>query len=380
MIKKSLCLLLVLLLCPLLSGCWNYRGINEMTIVAGVAVDKNPDNGNYQLCFEFIDISAPVKDKGASGKLIEAEGETIFDAVRNAKKRAGSKLYFGHTQVLIISQDLARSEDIGRILDWFLRDGECRETMYVAISQEKTAADLFQLEGIDQTVISIKLQKLLYGDSKVTASTEAVELYTTFETLNSQGRDLVLPAVHKVVNKNVPTCEVNGLAVFKGERLAGFLSPQETKYFLFVIDAIKGGLFPFSSVENERPDSTLEIHKSKTKLSLRKTEAGPRILVKSDTIAFLDEYMETRVDLKEPKVIELEAIASKELQSNIEGVIKKVQTDFGSDIFGFGNFIYKKDTDLWNQLHDGWEERFRYLDVAVEAEIHITGTASLNRS
>ena len=51
----------VILICTLIatvslfpSGCWNYREINFLTMVAGIAVDKLPD-GRFLVTFESVD-------------------------------------------------------------------------------------------------------------------------------------------------------------------------------------------------------------------------------------------------------------------------------------------------------------------------------------
>ena len=150
MIKKCVCLILALLFALPAAGCWSYRGLDEMTIVSGIALDKDKETGNYLLSFEFVDLSGSVKENGPESKIIESEGKTIFEAVRNAKKKLRNKLYFGHAQMLIINQDIAKEEDIGSIMDWFMRDGEVRETINMAISREQTAQDIFNAVGIDQ--------------------------------------------------------------------------------------------------------------------------------------------------------------------------------------------------------------------------------------
>jgi spore germination protein KC len=141
--KKLISLFLCCFSLVLLAGCWNYRGLNEMTIVSGIAVDRNPENGNFHLTFETIDMSIPVKEKGLTPRIIEAEGKTLFDAARGAKRRNDDKLYFGNTQVIIVSELIAKEDGLHSVIDWFMRDGEGRETLTFAISQEKNARDRF---------------------------------------------------------------------------------------------------------------------------------------------------------------------------------------------------------------------------------------------
>jgi spore germination protein KC len=60
-------------------------------------------------------------------------------------------------------------------------------------------------------------------------------------------------------------------------------------------------------------------------------------------------------------------------------VVKKVQGEFGSDIFGFGNMIYRKDPKLWKKLREDWSETFSGLSVEVSSKIEIVTTSWLEK-
>lgn len=377
--KKILACLLLPLLFLSLSGCWNYRGLDEMDIVSAMALDKDEQSGIYKFSFEFVDVSGPVKEEGATGKIIESEGKTLFDAVRNAKKRAEHKLYVGHTQVLILSRSLVESEDLSPILDWLMRDGEVRETMYLAISLEPTAADILKGEGLDQKVIGIKLQELLDKDNEITGATVKTALYQGFDVLNTPGNDLALSAVWLNRNEDEKVCEVNGLAAFKGERLAGFLTPEETKYYLAITNKLKGGVIPFSTKEGEKPDATLEIFKCKTRRSVLREGDLPKIRLEVNLTVVIDEYMPPFVELDMKRLEELKPLISKQVQAEVEAVIHKMQR-YEADIFGFGELVHKRDNRLWESISEDWENLFPNLEVEVEVKPHILGTSSLSRS
>jgi spore germination protein KC len=377
MIKKVSYIIFILLLIIPLGGCWNYRGLNEMTIVAGVAIDKNPQNGNYQLSFEILDLTAPIKEEGLSAKIVESEGKTLFDAARNAKKREVNKLYFGQMQIVVISEEIARNQDISDIIDWFLRDGECRETMCVIISQEKTARDIL---NIGEDVIATQIHNIIKSDKEITASTIRVELYKIFSILKAEGKSLTLPAIHNVINDGKPTSEANGIAVFKDKRLIGFLTPDESKYYLFAVNQIEGGVLTFASSGEDSDNISLEISKNSTKRSVDFRDGKVKIIIKTDTTVYLNEFMGYNDALDEQQLAALEDAAGAELENNINLVIQKVQSEYDSDIFGFGNMIYKKDLQLWNQLSDTWEEQFKSLEVEVQSDVHIVNTASIKES
>jgi spore germination protein KC len=141
--KRLLVGLTTILLASTLCGCWNYRSLDQVDIVVGIAVDFDKRTNRYKLSYEIADLLSTQKKGSINGKIVESEGKTLFDAVRNAKRKEADKLFFGSAQIIIISQELAREMGIMKVIEWFLRDAECRETMCVALSQEDTARKNF---------------------------------------------------------------------------------------------------------------------------------------------------------------------------------------------------------------------------------------------
>jgi len=378
--KGAAVAVMIFLTAMLLGGCWNYRGLNEMSITAGVAIDRETDTGLYHLSIEYIDLTKPVKQQGIKAGLLESYGTTLFDAVRNAKKRIVNKVYLGHTGLLVLGEDVAQNTDISTIIDLFLRDAECRETMCVAVSQEPKAKDLLSIEGIGQPMVAFEIQKIIEEDHKVTSSIPYVELYEIYNILNSPGIELALPAFHNTMNDGEPASEANGTAVFRGERLVGYLTPEETRYFLFATNEVQGGVITCASQEGGPEDATLEISKSETKTSFDYQNGQLTMDIETETDVFLDETVEPMDALDKPAIKTLETGAAQKVVKGIGNVIEKVRTDFGSDIFGFGNKIYKRDLKLWKQLQDQWDDVFRTMAVNVKGRVNIINTASIKKS
>lgn len=374
--KKGKYFILIILILFLLCGCQGYRGLDELSIVTGIAIDKMPENDNYLLSFEIVDLTVPTKEEGLKRLIIESEGKTLFDAVRNAKRRVTNKLYFGQAQIIILNQEIARKEDVGIIVDWFLRDVEVREAMCFIISQEETARNILETEAITHPLVSGEIFNILEKDQETTSTTLCVELYKAFAILGSEGRELTLPVIHRVINNGEPVSEANGTAVFKENKLVGFLPPEESKNYLFIVDEVKGGILTFSAFREE-DDISLEIFKNKTNMSFDYKDGKIKITVKTDTTVYLGEVMRPYASMDEEEIGELEDIAESKLEEDIANLIKKVQSEFGADIFGFGSMIYKRDLKLWKQLADNWDEHFRSLEVEVQSEIEIANTASI---
>ncbi len=375
--KKLLVKLCVLILALVLTGCWDYRGLNQINIVTGMAIDMDDVTGQYLITFEVADLSGNVAQQGAKAKVIQAEGRTVFDATRNAKLRTEHKLYFGDMQMLIISNYLASHEDIGGIIRWFLAQYECRDTVCVAVSMEQTASSIFQLTDEEKNIKAFELYQIITEDNQNTSSSASdVMLYKIYGIIHTEGKMLTLPLVHQPLNNEKPVNELFGTAVYKAEKMVGTLNPEESKYFLFATDQVKGGMLTLPLGDEEIYDISLEVSKNTTRVSYTDDDNGNIVVhIKTDSDVSLGE---TRLDIdmsSEKQIKALEDAAADALEKNIAKVVKKVQTQYNSDIFGFGSMIGKQNNKRWEQVGSQWDTLFPNLLVEVDSSVHIINSA-----
>ena len=366
---------LCLLPAMLLSGCWSYRSLNDISIVMGIGIDKDPATGNYKVSSEIVDLTKSVKQSAPGAKLIESEGRTIFDALRNAKRKLLNKLYFGNAQIAAISESVAREDGIMDAVDWVMRDAEGRETINMLIAKGGDAKDLLVLNGADQAILSLELDAIISEDAKSTSSTAHTELYDVYDILNCQGVGLTLPAFHITVNDGQKVAESDGIAAFSGDKLVGFLSPEETKFFLIATGMCHGGILALARSGAGAPDVALEIADSKEKTTFESSGGQLSFRIETETDVYLAETMEN-IDVMDSQQIEqLQTEAGKRLELEINALIKKVQTELKTDIFGFGQIVHRRDWRLWNQLKDGWSQTFQTLPVTISCKVNIKNTA-----
>jgi len=364
----------LLVLPALLTGCWSYRSLGDFSIAMGIGVDKTLE-GKYKICVEIVDFTKSLKDAAPGSKIVVAEGETLFDAVRNAKRRLLNRLYFGNIQVVAVGEEFARTDGIADVVDWFLRDAECRETVTLLLAQGDGAEKLLSTKGIDQSITSLELDNIITEDQKTTSSTAYVEVYMAYFMLHCPGASLALPAFHDTKNGEQTAVEANGIAAFSEDRLVGFLSPADSKFFLLATGKCKGGILPVSAGGSGKIDTSLEIHGTKTKTSFTRSGGKPSFRIDVEIEAFLAETT-AQIDVLDAKAIEaLEASSGDAVKADIERVVKAVQTELRTDILGLGHKIYQRDVDLWNRLEKDWSSIFPTVPVEVSCEISIVNTA-----
>ena len=342
-------MLLPAILCMiLLSGCWDYRNMDDINIVAGVAVDLNDDD-QYELTLELVN-TASMKDKGGDDSLVvTAEGPTVFEAARNAKKKLYNKLYFGSMRIIIISQELAEKEGIADVIDVFLRDVEPRETTFTVISQEQSASRILSASGLDTLNVSYEISEIILEAVKVDTSTKSVQLYEVYNILHAKGVELVLPAVHLTENNEEEVAEINGAAVFSGDKLIEFLSPEDTRYFLMTTERDTRGAISLPEPGDKD---------SKVALEIMRLDSKPQVHYKNGSITIT---VSINIDYKVAGYPGIENISPQEfedlnrdmeqvLRQRITNAFEKIQKGPGTDIYGFGQMLYKKQHTVWLEI------------------------------
>lgn len=359
------------------SGCWNYNGLNELTIVSGFSVDRKEGEDYYTMAFQIMDLSQPIKSVGPKAKVIESVGYTLFDAIRNAGTKLAGRLYFGNAQVMVIGERVAKEDNLRGLIDFLMRDAELRETVYLTVSQEDPAEVLKQ-EGVDMEVSAFEIKRIIETDNEVSASTISDELYQIYNDLESPGVSPLLPVVRTIQSHKEKIVQANGSAVFKDQRLTGYLSTAESKSLLFIQDSIEGGILPmYLETPEVRGWYSLEIKKNKTKVSYYFNENGIHFSIKTKTDVMLAE-VGFPVDISEKALLrKLEVVAEEQLELGMMSLIHRAQQELKADIFRFGNQIYRNDLKIWRQLEPHWETEFSNLNVDVQSEVSIIGTSFL---
>lgn len=369
--------IIILLQTTTMTGCWNYREIDKLTIVAGVAIDKGK-NHKYQITIETIEISGAQDAKPVSQQ-ISIEGDTIFDAVRNEISLTGKRLYWSHTKVVILSKEIAK-EGILRVVDWFNRDSETRADVLLIVSRESKAKDIFNGNGTTDQIKSFVLAEMLKSEKSLSKA-PITELWKFANDLETNGIVAILPSVHLQKNNGHYSPQISGTAIFSRDKLIGFIDSAETKNMLFAMDEVKGGLLTLngSSSKYSTPIS-LEIFNSKTKKKPIIHNGKIDYKINIDTTVSLDEIGGSTNILEVKKIRQLEQQAGYVLKHRVEKCIKHIQSSYGVDVFGFGKQLQKEEPKIWEQVAPRWDKgKFKDIQVNVNTKVHIKGSGMLSK-
>ena len=374
--RRFIILILLILLNSIFScGCWNYNDIEKSLLVTGFAIDKNEQKGKYQLTMEILDFEMSGKDAKQGTKYVESEGKTIFDAIRNAISITGKRLYWPHADVCIISEQIAK-EGLIPVIDFIYRDSELRTELYILISKEKTAKEILLQEKLLSKSSSDNIYEMLQ-EQKSEGKFPSIFMYRLINYLSSG--DAILPSIELKEVLGKKTAILTGTAIFKSDKLVGYINEAESQALLFVNDLVKGGIITVDEDLTNTSEVSLEIFKSKTKI--KPSYIDDKLTMDIDIkleVAIAENASYTNY-ISGKNFLKLKKDAEEKVKTSVEDLIQKVQLVYDADIFSFGLKVNRDLPKVWRKVESDWNNTFKNLNSNVNVSINIRNSAIVKK-
>ena len=367
---KLACIMVVLsFICAMFTGCWDYKKIDDLTLVAGVAIDRSDNGIGYKVSLETIDFSMSVQENSVKTQIIQLEGNTIFEAFNKTKTQIVKQLYFPDMQILCISEKIAAEDGLKDIVESFIRSTDIRESVYVIISRDESAEKIITQNDNMSTVISAEINELIDEIGNNVSSGKKTNLYKIYNNITASA-DIALPAFS--VNEDRPV--IDGIALFKDAKLAGYLEQDYAEYYQMSADLINYATFSFPI--NKDFNTSISITNNMSDISYEiKENRGLRLKVQVKFDASVREvYSNIDVDSINGENIFKEACES-HISQNIYDLIDKSRRDYNVDILDFAGYIYRNDPKYWEEIKDKWDDMLKEAEIVVNVEANFTNTS-----
>lgn len=387
--KKGILILLILSI--FLTGCWNRRELNELAITLALGIDKSEDE--YLISAQVVvpsEVSLSGGKVGSPVTLVQAKGETVYEAIRKMTKSSPRKIYPGHLRMLVLSESVAK-EGIGDPLDLISRDWEFRSDFYVVIARDSTAEHILNIQTPLENIPANKMFNTLKVSEENWSATAGVTIDELIVDLRSEGKEAVLTGIlfsgkhedgsnKQSLETILPGVEIqyDDLAAFKGDKLVGWLTEDESRGYNGIRNEVKNTVATISCPEEGK--ANIEVLRFKSKVEGKVKNGKPEVDVKVHIIANVG-AIECPFDISKPESIEaLEKIYEKEVEETINHSISSVQDKYETDIFGFGDAIHRSNPKEWKKLEKQWDQHFTELEVNVKVDVKIRKTGTVNNS
>lgn len=400
----------------LLSGCWDYREINQLAFVIGVGVDGK--TGERELAAHHL-VALPGQGGAQGGMsggggiaapamLQSATGQSVGDAFTELHSLTGRATSYSHVRVLVLGEKLAR-EGLLSTLDTFTRWYEFRRTMSVFIARPDAEAVL----KVQSPLVTDPVEYLI-GLSAIPAlgMSNPVELDDLLIQIQSYRRQPVIPLIEPVTEPELEVDEngrggdgkasgggdgqgsqsgqggqgevpkppkavrVAGMAVFRGDRMVGSLDLAETVLWLILSGELRRTFITVHDPVN--PVHHLSIQLSDLKRRVKPGPLNPPALHIEIELAGDIMEIESGVDYSEERQRRrLESALERQLTRRATQLIRRAQEEFRGDIFEFGAAYVTKflTWDPWVR-YDWLHKAFPRARVSVEVRVNMVRTGT----
>lgn len=389
--------LIVLLSIFLLSGCWNYRELNDMSIAGSIGIDYDVENNLFDVSVQVFKAKKSGSDNAGSSSdespvvLYEEKGKTVHEALRNAVKEAPKKLYIGHLDLIVFGEDLAKTHFF-ESLDFLFRDVESRKDFNIILAKGGTAKDVLKVLTPLETNPSTSMMQTLIANSTFKGTAPTVSFDEALAYIYNEGIELTLPTVEIVgdtkksdeadsIAKIDPKTALvfNSVAVFKNNKLIGYLNEEESLGFSIITGQIGSSVIPFPC-DDSGNYASFEIIKMKSGATVKKDGDQIKSEIAISAKASLSE-INCAIDLTDDKEYKrIEEMANKATEQIVQKALNKVMKEYKSDIFGFGDQLFRTEYQYWKTIKPDWDSKFPEIETSIKTKITLFTKGSTTTS
>lgn len=393
--KKSKKIILIFLSCftaIFLSGCWDYMEIQRRGYVLGLGIDTSEQKDIQKNKIEAMQteesvpkyiytMQVPIIAKatikpgvqGGSGgngskKVwnLRVAGNSFFEANREYSTRIDYPPFYEHLKVIVINEGVARG-GIYAPLDFIFRDPEMRRRTKVFVTPGE-AYNILDITPNIEDYPSMYLRSLPNNARKNSRILHKTDIGSISEAFHS-GKDFMLPKVEA----NKTEIKDAGAAVFKKDKMVGWIDEIQTNYAKWVSNTVLGGTLTVESPDDPKSQVSLEIKSLKT--DVKPVVNGEQITFDISTkgifhIAEINHPHDKRAE-EQDFIREVERIAEKKAEKQMREVIEYVQGEYGADVFFFHKAMQRYAPDTWDKVEKDWDNIFPKVKTNIKVNIKI---------
>ncbi len=383
--------ILLLIICFLLTGCWDNVEIDSKCFISTIGIDVGKDIEQLKrakeiksdepfatreikklkVTYGYPDMSQLGPEKGgtAESKSLSAEGTSMQDALILASLKSSRKLTLGHSKLLLLSNEILQyPEAVKEIMDYFQREPFLNRMMHVVVTEGDTNEYISHKPDMEKNI-----EYYISGLMTHTERRASVMPMTVNEMLRllTENGNVLIPKI--LLDKETNEIILKGVAIIKDYEVVGNLSSLESADLAIIRGSNQGGS-RLIYVKGRPLDFTFEgesreikiINKSKNKLNIQ-------IVVQLEA-QIKGYYAEEKVS-KSLDAEVVEADIKKAMSEECTKVANMIQHNYGIDPFGIQEYLTKFQPSLWKEIKDNWDDVYSNsnIEIIVETKIRRIG-------
>lgn len=383
--KKFTAIFMIILILFSVTGCKGTKTeIENLAVVMATGYDQLPEN-KYLLTVQVLNPQkqshgASVEEKGV-GEQAAADvtiysdiGASPAEAIAHLSTRIGKNLFFAHSKYTVIGKGLAEA-GLTTLIDSLLRGYITRPDIPILVTKGKAADIVSSLTNDDKipanTVYRLIRQQSIMGYTPV---------QTRMNFANKLSSKTSAPTAGVInLNKNIDSIfEMEGTAVFKNDKLIGFLNKNQTRGVQWINGKVKGGNLVIPS-ENHKIIS-FEILDSSSRIEAIKKNDSVMMQISIKEKANIREMPGDLDPMENEKIMdELSKIQNEAIEKEVKQALFAAQKELKADIFDFGEIVHKTYPKEWNKMQENWQHIFPLIEVKIMINSSLEGTGTISK-
>ena len=257
------------------------------------------------------------------------------------------------------------------------------------MQKRRTAEKILNIQTVLERIPANNIFNILHTSEHRLSNTRAVTLAKLIVDLEREGKEGVLTGIYIIgdeesgsskqnVESITPTAQLklDGIAVFKEDKLVGWLTDEEGIAYNIITDQVKNTLGTLSCPEGGKVNINVDNLTSKLKNTI--VDGKPEIEIDIQISGNIGE-IDCEIDItKEETIKMLEKTYEEQVEKNVNETIQVVQDDFQSDIFGFGAAIHQSNPKEWKKIKNQWGTEFSEIKTTVKVKVNIRHFGTVN--
>lgn len=368
----------LILLLPLLSGCYNYRELNDLGITTAVSIDYK-DN-NFYVIAEVIN---PIKQQDASSSNnspfvnYNSSSSSLQDAFRKVVLESPRQLYAAQLEIIVLSEEVVNNH-LEEVLEYFARDPESRTEIKIIVAKTEDSTKAITLQTLLTSLSSSNIIKSLDLQSKVLGMSYPVTLNELLNMYIDPYLEVVLPSMTLYGNyeigdekENITTSspkaivKIDGSTITKDNKILGYLDLEESK----ILNLINGKLKE-TIIKMNYYDGYIIFEPNRIKVS-RELDIKNNIIKINISGYSKTKEIQSNINLKDPKEVEkLNKALNMELEKKITDTFNSIREKYGTDVFGFQELYYRTNYKYFKENCTNWYENI-YPKIKLEVKANV---------
>lgn len=368
----------LILLLPLLSGCYNYRELNELGITTAVSIDYK-DN-NFYVIAEVIN---PIKQQDASSSNnspfvnYNSSSSSLQDAFRKVVLESPRQLYAAQLEIIVLSEEVVNNH-LEEVLEYFARDPESRTEIKIIVAKTEDSTKAITLQTLLTSLSSSNIINSLDLQSKVLGMSYPVTLNELLNMYIDPYLEVVLPSMTLYGNyeigdekENITTSspkaivKIDGSTITKDNKILGYLDLEESK----ILNLINGKLKE-TIIKMNYYDGYIIFEPNRIKVS-RELDIKNNIIKINISGYSKTKEIQSNINVKDPKEVEeLNKALNMELEKKITDTFNSIREKYGTDVFGFQELYYRTNYKYFKENCTNWYENI-YPKIKLEVKANV---------